>query len=232
MSIPTSPSLQPDSPSDTSESTLRITEIFHSIQGESTYAGQPCVFVRLTGCPLRCSWCDTAYAFHGGTDMNLDAVLEQVTSYGCPLVEVTGGEPLSQPTAFELITRLCEEGFEVLIETSGAIDIAPVDSRAQIIMDIKCPGSEMEDRMRWDNLEHITEKDQVKFVISDRRDYDWAVDVVKRNQLTERCPVLFSPVFGGQELRPMAEWILRDRLQVRFQVQLHKFIWDPDTRGV
>lgn len=222
----------PSSSSSPEGTTLRITEIFHSIQGESTHAGQPCVFVRLTGCPLRCTWCDTAYAFHGGTDMTMEAVLTQVKSYGCPLVEVTGGEPLSQPAAFNLITRLCDERLEVLIETSGAIDISPVDSRAQIIMDIKCPGSEMEGRTHWDNLDHITEKDQIKFVISDRRDYDWAVDVVKRNQLTERCPVLFSPVFAGQDLRPMAEWILQDRLLVRFQVQLHKFIWDPDTRGV
>ena len=220
------------SPPNTAQPSLRITEIFHSIQGESTYAGHPCVFVRLTGCPLRCSWCDTAYAFHGGTDMSLEKVVEQVSRYACPLVEVTGGEPLSQPAAFELITRLCDEKLEVLIETSGAMDISPVDSRAQIILDIKCPGSEMDDRMRWENLEHITEKDQIKFVISDRRDYDWAVGVARRYQLTERCPVLFSPVFGGQELRPMAEWILQDRLPVRFQVQLHKFIWAPDTRGV
>ncbi len=232
MSSPKSPPLQPHSSSNTEEKILRVTEIFYSIQGESTYAGQPCVFVRLTGCPLRCTWCDTAYAFHGGTDMSLDAVLEQVSRYGCPLVEVTGGEPLSQSAALGLITGLCDEGFEVLIETSGAIDISPVDARAQIILDIKCPGSDMEDRTCWENLDHITEKDQIKFVISDRRDYDWAVDVVKQNQLTERCPVLFSPVFEGQALRPMAEWILQDRLAVRFQVQLHKFIWDPDTRGV
>ncbi len=159
-------------PSNIPQSSLRVTEIFHSIQGESTFAGQPCVFVRLTGCPLRCSWCDTAYAFHGGTDMSLDAVLEQVNSYACPLIEVTGGEPLSQPTALELIARLCNERFEVLVETSGAIDISPVDARAKIIMDIKCPGSEMEARMRWDNLQHIASKDQIKFVISDRRDYD------------------------------------------------------------
>ena len=164
--------------------------------------------------------------------MSLDAVLEQVNSYACPLIEVTGGEPLSQPTALELIARLCNERFEVLVETSGAIDISPVDARAKIIMDIKCPGSEMEARMRWDNLQHIASKDQIKFVISDRRDYDWAVGVVKQYQLTDRCPVLFSPVFAGQELRPMAEWILEDRLPVRFQIQLHKFIWDPNTRGV
>ena len=164
--------------------------------------------------------------------MSLEAVVDQVKSYGCSLVEVTGGEPLAQSAAFELITRLCEERFEVLIETSGAIDIAPVDSRATIILDVKCPGSEMDDRMCWDNLHAIRQKDQIKFIISDRRDYDWAVDVVKRHQLAEKCPVLFSPVFGAQELRPLAEWLLQDRLPVRLQVQLHKFIWDPDMRGV
>lgn len=190
------------------------------------------MFVRLTGCPLRCTWCDTAYAFYGGTDMSLEAVLDQVKRYGCSLVELTGGEPLAQPSAFALITRLCDEGFQVLIETSGALDISPVDSRAKIIMDIKCPGSEMDDRMHWDNLKHIAPKDQIKFVIKDRRDYDWAVEVMKQHRLTDRCPVLFSPVFGEQEARPLAEWILEDRLPVRFQLQLHKLIWDPDTQGV
>ncbi len=164
--------------------------------------------------------------------MSLEAVVDEVKRYGCSLVEVTGGEPLAQPAAFDLIAWLCEEGFDVLIETSGAIDVTPVDSRASVILDVKCPGSEMDDRMRWDNLHHIRPKDQVKFVIADRRDYEWAVDVVKRYRLTEKCPVLFSPVFGAQELRPLAEWILQDRLPVRLQVQLHKFIWDPDTRGV
>ena len=171
--------------------------------------------------------------------MSLEAVVDQVKGYGCPLVEVTGGEPLAQPAAFELISRLCEEGFEVLIETSGAIDVTPVDSRASVILDVKCPGSEMDDRMRWDNLHHLRPKDQVKFVIGDRRDYEWAVAVVKQYRLTEKCPVLFSPVFGTGKhndccplLRPLAEWLLRDRLPVRLQVQLHKYIWDPDTRGV
>ena len=164
--------------------------------------------------------------------MSLESVLEQVNSYACPLVEVTGGEPLAQPAAFPLVTKLCDEGFEVLIETSGSIDITPVDSRAQIIMDIKCPGSEMENQMRWENIQHITTKDQIKFVISNRQDYDWAVNIVKRNHLTGRCPVLFSPAFGSQDLRLMAEWILEDGLQIRFQVQLHKIIWDPETRGV
>lgn len=218
---------------------LRVTEIFHSIQGESTRVGEPCVFVRLTGCPLRCTWCDTAYAFDGGTDMSLEAVMDEVKRYGCSLVEVTGGEPLVQPAAFDLIVRLCEERFEVLIETSGAIDVTPVDSRASVILDVKCPGSEMDDRTHWDNLRHLRQKDQVKFVIGDRRDYEWAVDVVKRYRLTEKCPVLFSPVFATEGnddrcslLRPLAEWVLQDRLPVRLQVQLHKFIWDPDTRGV
>lgn len=224
--------MNPSSSSHSSDTVLRVTEIFHSIQGESTFAGEPCVFVRLTGCPLRCTWCDTAYAFDGGRDMSVDAVLEHVKRYNCSLVELTGGEPLSQASAFPLMVRLCDEGFEVLIETSGALDVSSVDSRAKIILDIKCPGSAMDDRMQWDNLKQMTAKDQIKFVISDRRDYDWAVDVVKRYQLTARCPVLFSPVFGEQAVRPLAEWILQDRLPVRFQVQLHKVIWDPDTRGV
>ncbi|MYC28377.1 MAG: radical SAM protein [Nitrospira sp. SB0662_bin_26] len=218
---------------------LRITEIFYSIQGESTRVGEPCVFVRLTGCPLRCTWCDTAYAFDGGTDMSLDAVMDEVKRYGCSLVEVTGGEPLAQPAAFDLIARLCEEGFDVLIETSGAIDVTPVDSRASVILDVKCPGSEMDDRMHWNNLRRLRQKDQAKFVIGDRQDYEWAVDVVKRYRLMEKCPVLFSPVFATEGnddrcslLRPLAEWILQDRLPVRLQVQLHKFIWDPHTRGV
>ena len=165
--------------------------------------------------------------------MSLEAVVDQVKGYGCSLVEVTGGEPLAQPAAFELIARLCDERFEVLIETSGAVDVTPVDSRATIILDVKCPGSGVDD------LQAIRQKDQVKFVIGDRRDYEWAVDVVKRYRLTEKCPVLFSPVFGTGEnkdrdslLRPLAEWLLQDRLPVRLQVQLHKFIWDPDTRGV
>lgn len=171
--------------------------------------------------------------------MSLDTVVGEIQRYGCSLVEVTGGEPLAQPAAFELIAHLCEEGFDVLIETSGAIDVTPVDSRASVILDVKCPGSEMDDRMRWDNLRRLRQKDQVKFVIADRRDYEWAVDVIKRYRLTETCPVLFSPVFATEGnddrcsiLRPLAEWLLRDRLPVRLQVQLHKFIWGPDARGV
>lgn len=211
---------------------LNITEIFHSIQGESTRAGQPCVFVRLTGCPLRCTWCDTEYAFYGGTTMPMEAILAQVQSYSCPLVEVTGGEPLLQPGSLVLLTELCGAGFQVMLETSGAFDISKVDARVSIILDVKCPGSGMTDRMRWDTLTHLSEKDEVKFVLKDRADYEWARDIVKQYALEQRCPVHLSPVFGVLPLQSLAEWILEDRLSVRFQLQLHKVIWDPQTRGV
>jgi len=211
---------------------LRVTEIFHSIQGESTHVGRPCVFIRLTGCPLRCGWCDTEYAFYGGSDWTIAELLEKVEAYKCPLVEVTGGEPLHQPTAFLLITQLCNKGLEVLIETSGALDISPVDTRAQVILDVKCPGSGMMDRMHWPNLSQLASKDQVKFVIKDRADYEWATEIISQYQLAQRCPILFSPVFGDLVLRDLSEWVLQDRLTVRVQMQLHKVIWDPDTRGV
>lgn len=211
---------------------MRVTEIFHSIQGESSYAGQPCVFVRLTGCPLRCSWCDTEYAFYGGTEQPIEQILAKIDSYGCQLVEVTGGEPLAQPETFPLITRLCDRGYQVLIETSGAIDIAPVDRRAHIILDVKCPGSGMTDRMYWPNLNQLTMKDEAKFVLADRKDYDWARQTIAQYELTGRCSVLMSPVFGSLEPRLLAEWVLADRLPVRFQLQLHKIIWAPDMRGV
>ncbi len=212
--------------------TLQITEIFHSIQGESTRVGEPCVFVRLTGCPLRCTWCDTEYAFHGGETMALEHILDRVQSYACPLVEVTGGEPLHQPGALVLLTNLCDAGYQVMIETSGAFDISGIDPRVSIIMDVKCPGSGMTDRMRWANMEHLSHKDEVKFVLNDQADYEWGKDIIKRYGLGDRCAVLFSPVFGFLDLQPLAEWILRDRLPVRIQVQLHKLIWDPETRGV
>ena len=211
---------------------LNITEIFHSIQGESTRVGQPCVFVRLTGCPLRCTWCDTAYAFYGGTSMPMEAILAQVQSYGCSLVEVTGGEPLHQPGSLVLLTELCEAGFQVMLETSGACDISQVDARVSIILDVKCPGSGMTDRMRWDTLTHLSRKDEVKFVLKNRVDYEWARDIIQQYALGSRCPVHLSPVFGALHLQSLAEWILEDRLPVRFQLQLHKVIWDPQTRGV
>ena len=211
---------------------MRITEIFHSIQGESSYAGLPCVFVRMTGCPLRCTWCDTDYAFYGGRECSIDEVLAQVQNYGCRLVEVTGGEPLVQSESFPFMTRLCDAGYTVLLETSGAVDIALVDPRAHVVLDVKCPGSGMTDRMHWSNLSQLAAKDEAKFVLADRADYDWAREILARYNLASRCPVLFSPVFGSLEVRELAEWILADKLPVRFQMQLHKYIWAPDMRGV
>jgi 7-carboxy-7-deazaguanine synthase len=211
---------------------MRITEIFHSIQGESTFAGLPCVFVRLTGCPLRCTWCDTEYAFYGGSEQSIDTIMDRVRSYGCALVEVTGGEPLAQSECPALLARLCDEGFTVLLETSGALETAGVDSRVRIILDVKCPGSAMLDRMHWPNVERLRAHDEAKFVITDRADYEWAKETVARFQLDRRCPVLFSPVFGTMDPRHLAEWVIADRLPVRYQLQLHKLIWSPDMRGV
>jgi 7-carboxy-7-deazaguanine synthase len=211
---------------------MRVTEIFHSVQGESTFAGFPCVFVRLTGCPLRCTWCDTDYAFFGGTDRSIDDILDQVRSYGCRLVEVTGGEPLAQPESSTLLRRLCQEGFTVLLETSGAVDTTIVDPSVHIILDVKCPGSGMTERMHWPNVERLRPQDEAKFVIQDRSDYEWAKRILDRFRLTDRCPVLFSPVFGVLDPRQLAEWLLADRLPIRLQLQLHKHIWTPDMRGV
>ena len=211
---------------------MRITEIFHSIQGESSYAGQSCVFVRLTGCPLRCTWCDTDYAFYGGYESSIDDVVAKVHAYGCRLLEVTGGEPLAQPESLPLMARLCDTGYTVLLETSGAVDIAPVDPRVHIILDVKCPGSGMTDRMHWPNLSKLTAKDEAKFVLAGRADYDWAREILAEHDIAGRCTILFSPVFGSLDVRQLAEWILTDRLPVRFQLQMHKYIWAPDMRGV
>lgn len=213
-------------------SVLRVTEIFHSIQGESTHVGRPCVFVRLTGCPLRCTWCDTEYAFYGGSEWSIDTIVENVRAYDCRLVEVTGGEPLAQPECAALLARLCDEGFTVLLETSGAIETAPLDPRVSIILDVKCPGSGMADRMHWPNIERLRPQDEAKFVIKDRADYEWAKATVAQQGIDCRCTVLFSPVFGALDPRQLAEWVLADRLPVRYQVQLHKLIWTPDMRGV
>ena len=210
---------------------MRVTEIFHSIQGESSHVGRPCVFVRLTGCNLRCRWCDSEYTFTGGERMELDDVIAQVKSYGTKLVEITGGEPLAQEESFELIKRLCDDGFEVLIETSGSIDIAPVDERAKTILDIKCPGSGEMEKNRWENIDQLRPHDEIKFVIADRTDYDWARRVVEERDLG-RWTVLFSPVWGEMEMKSLAEWMLADRVPARLQTQLHKHIWGAEARGV
>ena len=217
---------------------LRVTEIFHSVQGESTWAGLPCTFVRITGCPLRCVWCDTEYAFTGGTRMGLDQILSAVKGLGCRLVEVTGGEPLAHPNAFPLITRLADEGFTVLVETSGAFDVGPVDPRAHRIMDLKCPGSGECARNLWSNLDHLTGQDEVKFVVKDRTDYEWTRDTIRDRGLDRRLDdgtlraLLVSPVWGEIDLEALAGWILEDALPVRYQVQLHKLIWGPERHGV
>lgn len=210
---------------------MRITEIFHSIQGESSHAGRACVFVRLTGCNLRCRWCDSEYTFTGGERMSIDEIVDRVKSCGCKLVEVTGGEPLAQAESFDLIHRLCDEGFEVLIETSGSIDVAPVDPRAKLILDIKCPGSGEVEKNRWSNLDILRPHDEIKFVIAGRDDYEWARNLVVERKL-DRWVVLFSPVWGEMNMQSLAEWMLADRVPARFQTQLHKHIWGADVKGV
>jgi len=212
--------------------TLRITEIFHSIQGESSQVGRPCSFVRLTGCNLRCVWCDTAYAFEGGEEMELDDILRRVGSHGAPLVLVTGGEPLAQPGVHALMRRLLDSGKEVMIETGGSLDIAGIDPRVRIVLDLKCPGSGMEPKNRWENLSSLKPNDEIKFVLNDRGDYEWARSVLQEKCLDDRAAVLFSPVFGVMDGRKLAGWILQDRLNVRLQLQLHKLIWPPEMRGV
>ncbi|MDX2045118.1 MAG: radical SAM protein [Acidobacteriota bacterium] len=213
---------------------MRITEIFYSIQGESSFAGLPCVFVRLTWCNLRCSWCDSEYTFAGGTEMSLDEVIEQVRGYGCKLVEITGGEPLVQKReCTELVTRLCDEGFTVLVETGGGLDASILDARAIKILDVKCPGSGEAERNFWLNLERLNPLDEIKFVIKDRTDFDFALEVIEKYRLSQRqSQVLFSPVWGAVELKDLAEWILQSGIRARMQLQLHKYIWGPDVKGV
>ena len=211
---------------------LRINEIFHSIQGESTHVGRPCVFVRLTYCGLRCRYCDTEYAFFEGTERSLDEILGVVGSFGCRLVEVTGGEPLIQRETTVLLSRLLEAGHEVLLETSGAWAVEDVPEGVRIIMDLKTPGSGMVARNRWENLRHLDGDDEIKFVICDRGDYEWARGVVGEHGLAERHAVLFSPAWGEVDPAELAEWILTDGLSVRLQLQVHKHIWSPTARGV
>jgi 7-carboxy-7-deazaguanine synthase len=213
---------------------LRVTEIFRSVQGESTHAGRPCAFVRLTGCPMRCTWCDSEYTFTGGERVSVEDVMRQVRAYGCQLVEVTGGEPLAQKGAFELIRRLCDEGYEVLIETGGYVSTEGVDERARVILDVKCPASGESERNHWPNLERLrADRDEVKFVVADRADWEFAREIIERYELERRAlAVLISPVWGVTDLRALADLVASSGLKVRMQLQLHKYIWGPETRGV
>jgi 7-carboxy-7-deazaguanine synthase len=212
---------------------LSINEIFYSIQGESTFAGRPCVFVRLAGCDLRCSWCDTTYAFAEGQRMSVDDVMAQVDAYGSPLVEVTGGEPLLQEDVYPLMEQLLDGGRTVLLETGGQIDMSRVPGAVIKVMDVKCPASGESDRVDWGNIDRLGSRDQVKFVIQDRGDYEFARDTVTRHALDRRCAaVLFSPVHGVLDPKSLSEWILEDRLPVRLQLQIHKHIWGANVRGV
>jgi 7-carboxy-7-deazaguanine synthase len=212
---------------------LTINEIFHSIQGESTYAGRPCVFVRLTACDLRCSWCDTPYAFHEGRKMSVDEVVAAVAGYDCPLVEITGGEPLLQDDVYPLMERLLDRGHTVMLETGGHRPIDRVPAPVVKIVDVKCPGSGESAKNEWRNLDRIAPHDEVKFVVADRADYEFAREVIARYDLAARAgAVLLSPVHGGLEPQRLAEWMLADRIPARLQLQHHTFVWHPDTRGV
>jgi 7-carboxy-7-deazaguanine synthase len=213
---------------------LRVTEIFRSIQGESTHAGRPCTFVRLTGCPMRCVWCDSEYTFTGGEHYSIDSIMDQVAAFGCRLVEVTGGEPLAQKQAFELIRRLCDDEYEVLIETGGYVSTAALDPRASVILDIKCPASSEEPRNDWSNLERLrADKDEVKFVIADEGDWIYARNLIKKEALESRTKaILISPAWGQVDLQQLAGWIAGSGLNIRMQLQLHKYIWGPDVKGV
>lgn len=207
------------------QSTLRISEIFYSLQGETSRIGLPTVFIRLTGCPLRCGYCDTEYAFQGGESMPLSAILDKTKEYGAHYVTVTGGEPLAQKGCIDLLQALCDAGYSVSLETSGALDVSNVDSRVSKIVDVKTPGSGEVTKNRWENLQHLTPHDEIKFVLCDENDYQWAKQQLSEYKLAERCPVLFSPVFSSLQASDLAEWVLRDHLPVRMQIQLHKHLW-------
>jgi len=211
---------------------LKVNEIYHSIQGESTYTGLPCVFIRLTGCNLRCTYCDTEYAFYDGKDFSIQQIIDEVKKYRCKLVEVTGGEPLMQEECNDLMKYLCDEDFEVLLETAGNMPIKDVDKRVNIIMDLKCPSSGMMDKNLYENVDHLKKKDEVKFVIGNREDYDWSKETLSKYNLDNKCTILFSTVFNKLEPQTLVNWILEDKLDVRFQLQMHKFIWHPETKGV
>jgi 7-carboxy-7-deazaguanine synthase len=212
---------------------LKVNEIYYSVQGESTYAGLPCVFVRLTFCNLRCTYCDTEYAFYEGNDLSIQQIIDEIKKYNCKLVEITGGEPLVQmDECLGLMKQLSDEGFEILIETGGSLSIKDIDPRVKVIMDLKCPSSGMEKKNLYENIIYLKQTDELKFVIGSREDYDWTVDVLKRYDIENKCELLFSVVFGKLEPVQLVNWILEDNLNVRFQLQMHKFIWHPETKGV
>jgi 7-carboxy-7-deazaguanine synthase len=211
---------------------IKINEIYYSIQGESTKAGLPCVFIRLTYCNLRCTYCDTEYAFYEGEERSINYILDEIKQYNCKLVEVTGGEPLVQKDAIELMYRLCDEGYEVLLETGGSLPIDKVDNRVKIILDLKCPSSGMMKKNLYANIDYLKPIDEVKFVIGNFDDYKWAKEQINKYQLDAKCEVLFSVVFGKLEPIELVKWITDDKLNVRFQLQMHKFIWHPEEKGV
>lgn len=212
---------------------LKVNEIYFSIQGESSKTGLPCVFIRLTYCNLRCSYCDTEYAFYEGKDLSVNEIISEVKKYDCKLVEITGGEPLVQmDECLELMKILCDEGFEVMIETGGSLPIKDIDKRVMIIMDLKCPSSGMDKKNYYENIEFLKHSDEIKFVIGDREDYEWSSEQIKKYSLTDKCEVLFSVVFGKLEPVTLVNWIIEDKLKVRYQLQMHKYIWHPETKGV
>ena len=211
---------------------IKINEIYLSVQGESTHTGLPCIFIRLTGCNLRCSWCDTAYAFYEGKNMSIDEILQKVENFGVHLVEITGGEPLMQDNVYTLMKRLIKKGYKVMLETGGSISLERVPKDVIKIMDLKCPGSGEQEKNNLDNLKLLAPHDEVKFVILDRKDYEWSRDIIEKFKINETAHILLSPVFDKLELKEMVKWILEDRLPVRLQTQLHKIIWDKNTIGV
>lgn len=211
---------------------LKVNEIYHSIQGESSKSGLPCVFVRLTYCNLRCTYCDTEYAFYEGEDKSIEEILTEVKKYNCNLVEVTGGEPLVQKECLDLMRKLCDEGFDVMLETAGSLSIKDIDERVMIVMDLKCPSSKMEKKNLYENIHFLKQKDDLKFVIGNREDYDWSKEIISRYDVKGKCEILFSVVFGELEPVNLVNWIIEDKLDVRYQLQMHKYIWHPETKGV
>ena len=216
----------------TAKPTLKITEIYPSIQGESSFAGYPCTFIRLTGCPLRCRWCDTAYAFEGGKSQSIDEILEEVKKAGVQMVELTGGEPLAQADCAVLASRLVADGYKVLIETGGSEPIEVLPKEVHVVLDVKCPGSKMDDRNLWTNLDYIKPTDDVKFVLADRADYEWALKVIAERGIAAKANILFSCAFGLLQPKDVAEWMVQDKVTWRLQLQMHKYIWHPRAKGV